>query len=71
MDKSRISASLAAAQDDVERLFEGFEVPAEYRTRLTAYIQCWYLDQGLEQGDGGARICTLHGEEPAAASRPA
>lgn len=67
MDESRIAASLAAAQDDVDLLFEGFEVPEEYRTRLTAYIQCWYLDQG----DCGARICTLHGDEPAAASRSA
>ena len=67
MDKSRIAASLAAAEDDVARIFQGYEVPAEYRTRLAAYIQCWYLDQG----DCGARICTLHGEEPAAASRSA
>ena len=64
MDKSRITASLVAAQDDVARIFQGYEVPAEYRTRLTAYIQCWYLDQG----DCGARICHLHGEEPAAAN---
>ncbi len=48
-DSSRIEASLAAAQQDVARIFQGYEVPQEYRTRLTAYIQCWYLDQGLEQ----------------------
>jgi len=71
MDKSRIAASLAAAQDDVARIFQGYEVPEEYRTRLTAYIQCWYLDQGQDPGDGEARLCTLHGEEPAAASRSA
>jgi hypothetical protein len=59
MDKSKISASLAAAQDDVAKIFQGYDVPEEYRTRLTAYIQCWYLDQG----NCGARICALHGEE--------
>jgi hypothetical protein len=47
-DSSRIEASLLAAQEDVSRIFQGYEVPQEYRTRLTAYIQCWYLDQGLE-----------------------
>lgn len=64
MDNSKITASLAAAQDDVDRIFQGYEVPAEYRTRLTAYIQCWYLDQG----NCAARICALPGQEPAQAA---
>jgi hypothetical protein len=67
MDNSRIAASLAAAQDDVARIFQGYEVPAEYRTRLTAYIQCWYLDQG----EHGGHLCHLHGEAPPAANRAA
>lgn len=62
MDKSKISASLAAAQDDVAKIFQGYDVPEEYRTRLTAYIQCWYLDQG----NCGARICALNVAEPSA-----
>ncbi len=59
---SRIEASLVAAQQDVSRIFQGYEVPQEYRTRLTAYIQCWYLDQA----ECSAEACTLR--HPAAAS---
>jgi len=64
-DKSRVEASLAAAQDDVSKIFQGYDVPEEYRTRLTAYIQCWYLDQG--RGSCGAQICALHEDTEAAA----
>jgi len=56
-DNSRVEASLVAAQDDVSRIFQGYDVPQEYRTRLTAYIQCWYLDQG----SCVAQVCALHG----------
>ena len=63
-DESRINESLKAAQGDVDKLFEGFEVPDEYRTRLTAYIQCWYLDQK----DCGGRVCVLQGDRAAAAN---
>ncbi len=62
MDKSRIEASLAAAQDDIAKIFQGYDVPEEYRTRLTAYIQCWYLDQGA----CGAQICALRTDAEAA-----
>lgn len=55
-DSSRIEASLAAAQDDVSKIFQGYDVPEEYRTRLTAYIQRWYLDQAVCDG----QVCALH-----------
>ncbi|MDB5978828.1 MAG: hypothetical protein JWR07_5588 [Nevskia sp.] len=55
-DSNRIEASLAAAQDDVSKIFQGYDVPEEYRTRLTAYIQRWYLDQGA----CGGQVCALH-----------
>jgi hypothetical protein len=55
MDMDKMAASLAAAQNDVSKIFQGYEVPPEYRARLTAYIQRWYLDQGhCENG-----ICLL------------
>ncbi len=68
-DKSKIEASLAAAQDDVAKIFQGYDVPEEYRSRLTAYIQCWYLDQG----NCAAGVCALRGadETPAESSRSA
>lgn len=54
-DTDKIAASLAAAQSDVSQIFQGYEVPVEYRARLTAYIQRWYLDQGsCENG-----VCAL------------
>ena len=62
-DKSRVEASLAAAQGDVAKIFEGYEVPDEYRARLTAYIQCWYLDQGNCSGG----VCALRGADEAPA----
>jgi hypothetical protein len=52
MELKRLAASLAAAQDDVARIFEGYEVPAEYRARLVAYIQRWYLDEGHHEAAG-------------------
>ena len=55
-DNSRIEVSLAAAQDDVSKIFRGYDVPEEYRTRLIAYIQRWYLDQGA----CGEQLCALH-----------
>lgn len=55
-DSSRIEASLVAAQDDVSKIFQGYDVPEEYRTRLTAYIQRWYLDQSA----CGGQVCALH-----------
>ena len=62
-DQRGIEASLAAAQNDISRIFQGYEVPEEYRTRLTAYIQCWYLDQGA----CGGQVCSLQaGDESAA-----
>ena len=69
MDKSRIEASLAAAQDDISKIFQGYDVPEEYRSRLTAYIQCWYLDQGK----CSTQICALRSEGESAddASRSA
>lgn len=63
MDKSRVEASLAAAQDDIAKIFQGYDVPEEYRTRLTAYIQCWYLDQGA----WGAQVCALRPDAEAVA----
>jgi len=65
--QNRIEASLAAAQDDISRIFQGYEVPEEYRSRLTAYIQCWYLDQGNCSG----QICALRSpaEAPGGVSR--
>ena len=63
MDKSRVEASLAAAQDDIAKIFQGYDVPEEYRTRLTAYIQCWYLDQGACD----AQICALRTDAGAVA----
>jgi hypothetical protein len=66
-DNSRIEASLAAAQDDISKIFQGYDVPEEYRARLTAYIQCWYLDQGA----CGARICALGDEAGAGAGASA
>ena len=57
-DENKIADSLMAAQGDVSKLFEGFDVPEEYRSRLTAYIQCWYLDQG----NCSNGICALRGE---------
>jgi hypothetical protein len=55
-------AARAAAEDDISRLLQGCEVPAEYRKRLLAYIQCWYLDQGHH----GVRVCDLPHRAPAA-----
>jgi hypothetical protein len=66
-DNSRIEASLAAAQDDISKIFQGYDVPDEYRARLTAYIQCWYLDQGA----CGAQICALRTGDEAGASAAA
>ena len=63
-NNSRIEASLMAAQDDVSKIFQGYDVPQEYRTRLTAYIQCWYLDQG----SCVAQVCALHGGSESAAA---
>ncbi len=63
MDRSRVEASLAAAQDDIAKIFQGYDVPEEYRMRLTAYIQCWYLDQGT----CGAQICALRSDAEAVA----
>jgi hypothetical protein len=54
MDQNELAACLAAAQDDVARIFKDYQVPEEYRTRLVAYIQRWYLDQGGEE-----RLCLL------------
>jgi hypothetical protein len=57
MDQNEFAACLMAAQDDVARIFQGYEVPEHYRERLIAYIQRWYVDQG---GRGG-RVCILPG----------
>lgn len=55
MEQNEIAACLAAAQDDVARIFQGYQVPEQYRERLAAYIQRWYLDQG----GSGMRVCML------------
>lgn len=58
---NEVAASLAAAQEDIARIFKDYEVPAAYRSRLTAYIQAWYLDQGrCESG-----VCALRPPIPA------
>lgn len=64
MQQNEIAACLTAAQDDVARIFQGCEVPEQYRERLAAYIQRWYLDQG----DSGTRICALSERPPFAAA---
>ncbi len=56
MDHKRLAVSLAAAQGDVAKIFEGFEVPAEYRTRLVAYIQRWYLDEGHHEHEAAGEF---------------
>ena len=53
-------AALRAAEEDVTRLLHGCEVPAEYRRRLVAYVQRWYLDQRHHPdhlGHHGVRVC--------------
>lgn len=55
MDQNEFAACLTAAQDDVARIFQGYEVPEQYRERLIAYIQRWYLDQGGSE----LRVCIL------------
>ena len=67
-DQSRIDACLAAAQADISRIFRDNQVPDEYRTRLTAYIQCWYLDQG--KGSNGICLLRRPGELPVEAVHP-